>query len=177
MSRQALTIVVPLFNGRPFLDLLLPSLKAQQDSVERYLFIDDASTDGSLDHVRGVGLPRCDYVANETNLGLYATLNRALAMVKTELVALVFQDDALLGDYAAQMRDLARRRPDANFFTAGFARIDADGAAIHTGGHGRRMDQDAGRNVLARRAAERHILDHQRLDVADRRPGRLRVSA
>jgi len=132
MSGQSLTIVVPLFNGRPFLDQLLPSLKAQVDAVERYLFIDDGSTDGSLDHVRGFGLARSDCVVNETNLGLYGTLNRALALVKTELVALVFQDDVLLGDYAAQMRDLARRRLDANFFTAGFARIDADGATIDT---------------------------------------------
>lgn len=138
MTAQALTIVVPLFNGRPFLDQLLPSLAAQKDAVERYLFIDDRSTDGSLEHVQTYGLCRADYVANPANLGLYGTLNHALSLVDTELVALVFQDDLLLGDYASQMRALAARRPDVNFFTAGFARIDETGATIviHAGTDG-----------------------------------------
>jgi len=125
-----MTIVVPLYNGRPFLDELLPSLKAQEDAVDLYLFIDDRSADDSLDQVRAFGLRRASYLANDVNLGLYGTLNRALALVETELVAFVFQDDLLLGDYAAEMRALAARRPDANFFTAYCARIDAGGATI-----------------------------------------------
>jgi glycosyltransferase involved in cell wall biosynthesis len=130
MIGPELTIVTPLFNGAPFLDQLLPSLKAQAPHVARYLFIDDLSTDGSLAEVRRFGLCKADYVANDANLGLYGTLNRALALVETELVALVFQDDLLLADYAAEMRALAARRSEANFFTAGFARIDRAGATI-----------------------------------------------
>jgi len=125
-----MTIVVPLFNGRPFLDELLPSLKAQEDAVELYLFIDDRSSDASLDRARAFGLRNAIYVANEVNLGLYGALNRALALVETELVGLVFQDDVLLGDYAAEMRALAARRPDANFFAAAAPRMASDGATI-----------------------------------------------
>jgi glycosyltransferase involved in cell wall biosynthesis len=131
VTADSLTIVVPLFNGRPFLGQLLASLKAQEAAVDRYLFIDDRGADGSLDCVRAFGLRRADYVANDVNLGLYATLNRALTMVETDLAALVFQDDLLLAGYADAMRALSRRRPEANFFTCGSARLDAAGAPIH----------------------------------------------
>ncbi|HXZ54500.1 MAG TPA: glycosyltransferase [Burkholderiales bacterium] len=48
-SCPLLSVVVPVYNGVPFLPRLLESLRAQQGVPDQLIFVDDGSTDGSSD--------------------------------------------------------------------------------------------------------------------------------
>ena len=123
-------MIVPLFNGMPHLEALLPTIRSQNDEIHRCIFIDDVSSDDTLERVRACSIDRAIIVENEANVGLYGTLNKAMSLVETELIALVFQDDVLYSSYAVEMKRLAARCPEVNFFTSGFDRIDERGNVL-----------------------------------------------
>jgi glycosyltransferase involved in cell wall biosynthesis len=118
------TVVVPLFNGEAYLDELISSLIKSANELINLLFIDDASSDGSAKIVLASRLPRMQLIRNEHNLGLYATINKALNYVKTDYVSLVFQDDVIEDTYFEQMRQLAATYVHASFLWSAITIID-----------------------------------------------------
>ena len=131
-DRRDITLVVPLYNGRKYLDALLSTIRPQQNRFHSIIFIDDGSIDGSIELVEAFGLENVRFSRNERNMGLYDTLNRALTMVDSEYVALIFQDDLLETDFAEEMQHLIERWPETSFFTAGSACIDERGAVLRS---------------------------------------------
>jgi glycosyltransferase involved in cell wall biosynthesis len=97
------------------------------------LFIDDASVDETLEIVSAAALPGKRILRNDSNLGLFATLNKALEEIETEYVSLIFQDNLIERDYFKQMRLLVERYPEINFFWTGYSIIHEFGRAIEPG--------------------------------------------
>ena len=116
MTRRDITLVVPTYNGGPYLNDLLPLIKQQEGDFHSIIFIDDCSRDDSLGMVSGYGFKCPRIVKNDENLGLYGTINRAIALVDSAFVSLVFQDDLIFDNYGGAMQALTERRPDASFF-------------------------------------------------------------
>jgi glycosyltransferase involved in cell wall biosynthesis len=127
------TILIPTFNGATYLPALISSLVEAVDQQCTVLFIDDASVDDTLEIVSAVSFPGTRILKNDRNLGLFATLNKALQKVETEYVSLVFQDNLVERDYFIQMRLLVERHPEINFFWTGFSVIDEFGRAMGPG--------------------------------------------
>ena len=69
------------------------SLLMQTHADFELIVVDDGSRDGTADAVRALGDPRIRLVRNERNLGLSASLNRALGLARGELVARQDVDD------------------------------------------------------------------------------------
>ncbi len=67
MAHPLLSIVIPVFNGTPYLPHLLESLLAQQRVPDEVIFVDDGSTDGSSAMIGrlGAGLPRLRVITQE----------------------------------------------------------------------------------------------------------------
>jgi glycosyltransferase involved in cell wall biosynthesis len=127
------TILIPTFNGARYLPALISSLSDAVDRQCTVLFIDDASVDQTLEIISAVSLPGTRILRNDRNLGLFATLNRALREVKTEYVSLVFQDNLIEQDYFEQMRLVIEQNPEVPFLWTGVTAIDEFGSVVWHG--------------------------------------------
>ena len=95
MTRQPrVSVVLPVYNGEPFLADALESILAQSFRDFELIAIDDGSRDASgeiLDRLAA----RDDRVrvVHQTNAGIVAALNRGLALARGELIARMDADD------------------------------------------------------------------------------------
>lgn len=88
------SILLPVFNGEPFLDDALKSLLLQSHTDFEIVAIDDGSTDGSLTIMRAAQLQdRRIRIVSRENRGLVATLNEGLELARGRFVARMDADD------------------------------------------------------------------------------------
>lgn len=88
-----ITILMPVYNGKPFLKETIDSVLAQSYSDFILLIINDGSTDSSAEIIHSYSDKRIVYYENEKNLGLVATLNKGIEIVDTEFLARMDADD------------------------------------------------------------------------------------
>jgi glycosyltransferase involved in cell wall biosynthesis len=128
------TIVIPTFNGERYLPALVSSLlDAAADQQCTVLFIDDASSDETFEIISAVSLHGTRILRNDRNIGLFATLNKALQEIETEYVSLLFQDNLIEIKYFEQMRRVIEQNPEVSFFWTGVDDIDEFGGVIRHG--------------------------------------------
>lgn len=130
MSGRTITVLVLLYNAEKSVPALVRAVLGQRhpggippEEWLEVIFTEDGSTDRTLDVLRAelerAGNPRhVRVLANERNLGLAATMNKALQAVSTSYV-LTCHCDCLFGrdDYAWKMADLLDRHPDVGAIT------------------------------------------------------------
>lgn len=134
MSQPAgVTIVLPVYNGEPYLQEAIASVLAQTRRDWRLLLIDDASTDGSWRVLEALDDPRIEVRRHDQNVGLYATLDEAVAQLDSEWIAILMQDDRLHPDYLSALCSLVGRFPAADAFWICEDIIDGDGQVIARG--------------------------------------------
>lgn len=138
------TVVVPVYNGAGFVLGLIEALRAQSARPARILFVDDGSSDGSANIIRGLGH---EIVFNDRNLGLYGSISNVLRLITTEYTALIFQDDLPAPHYLAGLGAVARQYPEAAFLWSG---IDVIGDEAK-----RRVGSDTGRVEVIRPGVDR----------------------
>ena len=83
--------MIPNYNGAAHLARLLPSIAAQSSAPARVLVVDNRSTDDSPRVVAGAA----EWLPLDRNYGFAVAVNRGLATVATEFVALVNSDVVL----------------------------------------------------------------------------------
>lgn len=118
MNRPLVYVLVINWNGVQHLQECLDSLIAVTYPNVRFLFIDNASTDGSVQFVNThySADARVEILALDTNLGWAggnnAGMERALA-AGADYVFLLNNDTAVAGDVLDALVDMAERRPQA----------------------------------------------------------------
>lgn len=86
------------YNGKDLIDACIESLRAQQgDAAVEIIVHDDASTDGSAEHVRARH-PDVRLIRSERNVGFCVANNRMAAMAQGEYLLLLNNDATLLPD-------------------------------------------------------------------------------
>jgi hypothetical protein len=97
------TVLLPVYNAGPPLDLALQSVIQQNFSDYEILVIDDASTDDSLERIRHYEAlcPRIRVIAHPKNRGLSTSLNEGLEAALGEYVARMDQEDEALPERLA----------------------------------------------------------------------------
>ena len=107
------TVAVLNYNGRALLEIVLPSLAAQEYRDFQMVVVDNCSTDDSLsylqEHWPAVRVLR----TGAKNIGVAAALNVALRSADTELVALLNNDVELDPRWLAEMVGALDRNPAA----------------------------------------------------------------
>jgi len=171
-------VTIPTFDGRDLLDVILPSVFAQELSGElEVIVVDDGSSDGTPEHL-ALRWPQVRVVV-QPNAGVSAAMNRCLAEARGEYIALLNNDLELAPGFLESLASELDAHPRAG--SAGgkmldFARRDViDGAgdvmrwsgACWRRGHGERDagQFDRGEAVLSacggaalyRRAAVRDV--------------------
>jgi glycosyltransferase involved in cell wall biosynthesis len=122
------SIVVPSYNHARYLREAIDSILAQDYPRIELIVIDDGSTDGSPDILRGYGA-RFHWEL-QPNQGQVATLNRGWLMAKGEILGYLSADDVLLpGAVGSAVRALGAN-PDAVLAYCDFNLIDPDSAVV-----------------------------------------------
>jgi GT2 family glycosyltransferase len=110
------------FNAGETLAHCLEAIATQSVRPQRLLLIDNASTDGSLEKARDliaknpILSPISEICANPENIGFAAANNQAIAMCKTEFVALLNPDAIPHPDWLGNLLAAAARYPEAASF-------------------------------------------------------------
>jgi hypothetical protein len=97
---SGVSFIVTVYNKKEFLPRVLHALGAQTgDFFREYVFVDDGSTDGSLDYLRSatVDWPHCKIIA-QRNRGASAAMNSAVDAATQDYLKLVDADDVLVPD-------------------------------------------------------------------------------
>ena len=159
------TIVVPTFNGAPFIGDLIQSLTDQFGIDCDLLFFDDGSTDDTISTIIRCGISPEKIIINKLNIGLYATLNLAAKIVSTEYMSILFQDDWVMPNYVARMQEVSKRYSNVSFIWPAINIVDVDWKAlpIEGPGHWARGDYRLRCKTLVIGAKARYVLDHKRV--------------
>ncbi len=88
-----LTVLMPVYNGLPYVTEACQSILTQTFSDFEFHILDDASTDGSLDYVESLTTDPRVRVHRCRKQGVAALLNHGLAQVRTPHVAIMHADD------------------------------------------------------------------------------------
>lgn len=94
-GRPLVSVLLPLFNGKLYLDAALQSVLSQSYQHFEVIVIDDGSTDGSHELIQTYADPRIR-LFRQSNQGLPAALNRAIGLSTGEYLARQDQDDVAL---------------------------------------------------------------------------------
>jgi hypothetical protein len=147
------SVLMPTFNGAPFIRRALASLRAQTLTDWELVIIDDGSSDGTDTVARpSLADPRCSYHRTEENRGLGAALNLALEHARAPYVAYLPSDDLYYPTHLAALVALLERERDAVLAFAGARHHGHSDVAGQIAGFPLQLVQ-----VLHRRTADRWI--------------------
>jgi GT2 family glycosyltransferase len=96
------SVVMPNWNGREWLPACLDALSSQTLAPAEIIVVDNGSTDGSLDYLRGTH-PEVRVVSLERNTGFASAANRGVDVAHGGYLALVNTDVVLSPDWLERM--------------------------------------------------------------------------
>ena len=109
------SICIPNYNYERYLGRTIQSVLDQSGIDLEILVSDNASTDGSMNVVRGFNDPRIKVHVNNVNVGFAGNLDRAARMATGDFVIMLSSDDLILPGtlqaYANLMAKVAHDRP------------------------------------------------------------------
>lgn len=116
---RLLTVVLPVYNGGPFLRPAVESILEQRWTDFEFIIIDNCSTDGSWEIVEEYAAtdPRIRPVRNERNMGFVYSLNRGNELARTEYVARMDADDVSTPDRLEKQMAFLLAHPEVDVVT------------------------------------------------------------
>jgi hypothetical protein len=111
-AAEPFSVVMPLYNKRPFLRRSVESVLAQSFPQFELIVVDDGSTDGSAALLDETPDPRIRLV-RQPNAGVAVARNRGIAEAKHGWIALLDADDIWGPDHLAELHAMLVRYPEA----------------------------------------------------------------
>ncbi|WP_345871584.1 glycosyltransferase family 2 protein [Shewanella algae] len=132
MNLSKISIVIPVYNGRAYIEETISSCLLQNYPGElEIIVVDDGSTEPSCDIINSF-VQRCDnvkYFKNDVNQGLMWTNNYALSLVSGEYVIYLGQDDILRPSHIKELERKLRNNTKA-FAWCNSEVINSDGEFV-----------------------------------------------
>ncbi len=129
-SDPLVSVVIPVFNGAPFVAKAVASVRAQTVKAVEVLVVDDGSTDGTqavladLHQTMGVTWFQQDHG------GPARSRNRGITAAKGEFVALLDCDDVWLPDKLEAQLAIMRSRPEVGVVHTNYEVVDQAGTVL-----------------------------------------------
>lgn len=111
-SHPKITVIMPVYNGEPYLDEAINSILDQTFTAFEFLIIDDGSIDRSLEIIRRYQDSRINLIINPVNKGLVDSLNLGLSLAKGEYIARMDCDDISKADRLEKQVKFLIEHPD-----------------------------------------------------------------
>lgn len=124
------SIVIPVWNGLPYLPACLEALQAQGDSDFEVIAVDNASSDGSADLI-AQQYPQVRLIRHLINRGFAGACNSGLRAAEGELLVLLNQDTQVQQGWLEALRE---RLADPQVGVVGCKIRYPDGRIQHAGG-------------------------------------------
>lgn len=129
MASGSVSVVIPTHNRREFLAVTLNSVLRQREVEFDVTVVDDGSTDGTAEFLRGLEDPRVRFLRNEVPQSVCAARNQGIAASSGEWLAFVDDDDLWAPEkLALQLR--AAQEARRSWVYTGAVEIDAQGRPI-----------------------------------------------
>ena len=118
------SIIVPVFNGKHFIENFLNILKNQNFNERcEIIFVDDASTDNCFEIIRNHNLENSKLLFLENNSGPSAARNLGLKNAVGEYVFFIDVDDSIQRDTLTKLY-FAAKKHDCDYVCSDFKRIE-----------------------------------------------------
>lgn len=112
MGEPQVTVLMPVYNGEPYLRAAIDSILNQSFTDFEFLIINDGSTDQSLKTIKSCKDRRIRLVNQRSNQGLIATLNRGFAVAKGRLIARMDCDDISMPERLSKQVAFMEEHPE-----------------------------------------------------------------
>lgn len=124
--QYSVTVIIPVYNGMPFLPETVDSVLQQTYENFRLLIVDDGSTDESFKYLQSLTDSRIE-IRRQQNLGYGNTLNRAIESVDSDFIALLDQDDIALPTRLQEQLDFLSSHQEYDFVLSHVLKITSTG--------------------------------------------------
>ena len=132
MSQPLVSVIIPAWNGRVYLESCLSALLAQTYSPLEVIVVDNASSDGSADLVEKK-FPAVRLIRNAKNLGFGGGCNTGLRAAEGDILILLNQDTIVEAEWAKALVEVFQADPTIGM--AGGKALYPDGTIQHAGGY------------------------------------------
>ena len=134
MPRPQVSVIMAVHNGERYLREAMESLLCQSLHGFEFIAVDDGSTDGTGRMLEEYGAKdsRVVLLCNKHNVGLTASLNRALSVARGELIARQDADDVSSSDRFALQAAHMKGNPGVGLLGTAYHVVDARGERIAT---------------------------------------------
>jgi glycosyltransferase involved in cell wall biosynthesis len=134
MIEPLVTIIIPTYNRRGWIGECLDSVKSQTYQQIETLIIDDGSTDGTVEWLRGE--PRYSFAQIQVqakNGGASVARNDGIRMARGELIVFIDSDDALAPNHIETAVRIFQQYPNVGLFCCDSTMIGPDGEVLFDG--------------------------------------------
>jgi glycosyltransferase involved in cell wall biosynthesis len=130
------SIIIPVYNGMPFIDEAIESVRRQSYPHWELVICDNSSTDGTVAHLcqkfEAYGDKRLRLMTHADHVAMVPNWNRSLQYARHGLVKMLPSDDILLPECLELQVRLLQENSDVGFVTSGKEFIDASGKRLFT---------------------------------------------
>ena len=122
-DHPTVSVVIPVYNGAPFLASAVASVRAQSVAVAEIVVVDDGSTDATAEVAKGLGV---SYLC-QANQGPGAARNRGVTVATGEWIAFLDADDVWVGEKLARQLEYLAGHPEVVLVSGDMAEVDEAG--------------------------------------------------
>lgn len=126
----SISIILPVYNGQPFVTDSVSSVLQQKYTDFEFLIIDDSSTDGSWEYLNSLNDNRISLFRNEKNKGLFYNLNYLIKKSTSPIIKIWSQDDIMYENCIEEVITFHQKYPSIGFSYSNRDYIDSKGALI-----------------------------------------------
>lgn len=136
---KKVSIIIAVYNGMAYVDRCLEAVLAQDYPCSEVIYVDNASTDGGLEHVRR-RFPEVLTVSSPRNLGYAGGINKGLERAAGYYIAPLNVDTEVAPGWLRRMVAFSETHPSVGAVTPMILidqqrdRVNALGGAIHVSG-------------------------------------------
>ncbi len=122
-TNSTVSVIIPCYNYGHLLAEAIESVLLQTYPPDEILFIDDASTDNSVEVARRYE-PRIRIEVNEKNLGIVGNFNKAVSLTKGDYICFLGADNRFRSDYVEKTKAVLDSDPEVAIAYTHFVLFD-----------------------------------------------------